>query len=182
MNIDLKPKNILDIKPEKIFDLKPRLTTAMRIAASVAITYYGLLFVYSVITLILCRYFVDSFYLEGETPSFRSRDFLFLIIGIILTGMLMFSLIQIFRKKVHGKAIFVLASILLIGFQFFSTGLYPWYKYAMEILLLLIITPVRIKSKRIGAKETRTAKVYETIEPEEKSGTASNLKEDSKKI
>ncbi len=145
----LKSKTIMELHPKHLFDLKPRLTTAMRMAASIAITYYGLLFIYCMVTLVLCRYFVDSFYLDGEAPSFQSSDFVILIIGLLLTGILVFSLIQIFRKKVYGKAIFVLASLMLIALQFLTTGLYPWYKYAMEVLLLLIITPVRIKSKKI---------------------------------
>ncbi len=161
-------KGILDLKPEKIFDLKPRLTTAMRMAASIAITYYGLLFIYGIITLILCRYFVDSFYLGGEAPSFQSQDFLYLIIGVILNGTLVFSLIQIFRKKVYGKAIFVLASFMFMALQFFTTGLYPWYKYAMEVLLLLIIAPVRIKSKKLfPLQTTATTETAENTDKED---------------
>ena len=40
----------------KIFDLKPELTLAMKLAATFAITYYGLLLVFEVITVVFRRY------------------------------------------------------------------------------------------------------------------------------
>ena len=136
------------LKESKIFDLKPELTLAMKLAATFAITYYGLLFLYEVMTLVLYHYTIDSYYLgNGEVLENRSKDFIFLILEFILSGLLVFSLIQIFRKKTHGKAIFVGASILLIAFQLFTTGMHPWVKYALEVLMVLIIAPIKIKKK-----------------------------------
>ena len=120
----------------------------MKLAATFAITYYGLFFLYEVMTLILYHYTIDSYYLgNGEVLENRSKDFIFLILELILSGLLVFSLIQIFRKKTHGKAIFVAASILLIAFQLFTTGVHPWVKYALEVLMVLIIAPIKIKKK-----------------------------------
>ena len=113
-------------KESKIFDLKPKLTLAMKLAATFAITYYGLLFLYEVLTLVLYHYSLDSYYLGyGEVLENRSRDFVFLIIEVLLSGLLVFSLIQIFRKKVNGKAFFVGFSILLIAFQLYITVIFP---------------------------------------------------------
>lgn len=137
------------LKESRIFDLKPELTLAMKLAATFAITYYGLFFLYEVMTLVMYHYTIDSYYLgNGEVLENRSKDFIFLILELILTGLLVFSLIQIFRKKTHGKAIFVGASILLIAFQLFTTGVHPWVKYALEVLMVLIIAPIKIKKRR----------------------------------
>ena len=58
----------------KIFDLKPQMTTSMKLAASFAITYYGLLLIFEVITVIFRRYYIDSYYFnQGDT----GQDFLF---------------------------------------------------------------------------------------------------------
>ena len=136
------------LKESKIFDLKPELTLAMKLAATFAITYYGLLFLYEVMTLVLYHYTIDSYYLgNGEVLENRYKDFIFLVLEFILSGLLVFSLIQIFRKKTHGKAIFVGASILLIAFQLLTTGVHPWVKYALEVLMVLIIAPIKIKKK-----------------------------------
>ena len=156
-----------EISDGRIFDLKPRLTLAMKLAASFAITYYGLLFIYETITLCLYHYSLDYYYL-GEEKNFGtiSSDLVILIGEFILCGLLVFSLIQIFRKKRIGKAIFVSASILLIIFQLFISGIFPWYKYALEVFLILLITPIRIK-KKIKVKQGKFV-VEEVKEEEEK--------------
>ena len=103
----------------------------------------------------LYHYSLDSYYLgNGEVLENRSRDFIFLIIEVLLSGLLVFSLIQIFRKKVNGKAFFVGFSILLIGFQLYTSGVHPWVKYAIEALMVLIIAPVRMKIKIKNGKLT----------------------------
>ena len=134
-------------RESKIFDVKPQLTTAMKLAASFAITYYGLLLIYEIFTLVYSRYFVDSYYFnQGETEE-GLKELWTQIVQLILSTILVFSLIQVFRKKVYGKALFVGFSILLIVFQFFTTGLVPLMKYALEVLLVLIIAPIRVKKK-----------------------------------
>ena len=149
----------------KIFDLKPQLTLAMKLAATFAITYYGMFFLYEVLTLVLYHYSLDSYYLgDGEVLVSRNHDFLLLIVEFVLTGLLVFSLIQIFRKKVNGKALFVSASVLLIGFQLITSGIHPWVKYALEVLMVLIITPVRMKKKLKTKKGKLT---LEVVPPEE---------------
>ncbi len=142
-------------KENQLFDTKPELTLAMKLAASFAITYYGMLFIYEIITVIFCHYSIDSYYLHGEKVFENwSSDFVILILELILSGLLVFSLIQIFRKKNNGKSIFVLASLLLIIFQLITTGFFPWYKYALEILLLLIIAPIRMKKIKETPKDS----------------------------
>lgn len=142
-------------KESKLFDLKPRLTLAMKLAATFAITYYGLLFLFEVFMLVMYHYSIDSYYLgSGEVLENRSKDFVYLIAEFTLSGLLVFSLIQIFRKKVNGKAFFVGFSILLIAFQLYTSGIHPWVKYALEALMVLIIAPVRMRVKIKKGKVT----------------------------
>lgn len=131
----------------KIFNLKPEMTLAMKLAATFAITYYGLLLIFEVLVVVFRRYYFDALYLNHEELSLNSRDFLYQIIQLILSIILVFSLIQIFRKKTNGKAIFVPATIVLIVFQFIATGPIPILKYILEILMMLFIAPLRVKKK-----------------------------------
>ena len=131
----------------KIFNLKPQMTTSMKLAASFAITYYSLLLIFEVFTLIYRRYYIDYYYLNQVEYGAGSSELVIQIIQLILSIILVFSLIQIFRKKNHGKALFVGASIFLIIFQLLVTGFVPWMKYALEALLVLIIAPIRVKKK-----------------------------------
>ena len=152
----------------KLFDLKPQLTLAMKLAATFAITYYGMLLLYTVATLVLCHYSIDSYYYGNERIlESWSKDFFFLVVEFLLSGLLVFSLIQIFRKKMNGKAIFVIASILLIAFQLVTTGMHPWLKYALEVLLMLIITPIRMKKRIIIKKGKLTLEEHTEAEPSE---------------
>lgn len=131
----------------KIFNLKPQITTSMKLAASFAITYYSLLLIFEVFTLIYRRYYIDYYYLNQVEYGAGSSELVIQIIQLILSVVLVFSLIQIFRKKNRGKALFVGASIFLIIFQLLVTGFVPWMKYALEALLVLIIAPIRVKKK-----------------------------------
>ena len=131
----------------KIFNLKPELTLAMKLAATFAITYYGLLLIFEIITVVFRRYYFDSYYFNQGEMSLGSREFVVQIIQLTLSIILVFSLIQIFRKKTHGKAFFVLASLILIFFQLIVSGPVPLMKYALELLMVLIIAPIRIKKK-----------------------------------
>ena len=148
----------------KIFNIKPELTLAMKLAATFAITYYGLLLVFEVFTVVFRRYYFDAFYLNQEELTLNSRDFLYQIIQLALSVLLVFSLIQIFRKKVYGKALFVLGTLVLITFQFIATGPIPILKYILELLMLLIIAPLRVK-KRIRVKDGKLK--LEDVEPSE---------------
>jgi len=148
----------------KIFDVKPQLTTAMKLAASFAITYYGLLLIFEVFTLVYSRYFIDSYYFNQGKTDEGTQELWTQIIQLALSTILVFSLIQVFRKKTHGKALFVGFSILLIGFQLYKTGLIPLVKYALEVLLVLIIAPIRVK-KKIKIKGGKIQ--METVEDEQ---------------
>ena len=119
----------------------------MKLAASFAITYYGLLFVFEIITIVFRRYYIDSYYFNESQVAEGTSEFITQIIQLILSTILVFSLIQIFRKKNNGKALFVGASLLLIIFQLITTGFVPWMKYALEVLLVIIIAPIRVKKK-----------------------------------
>lgn len=131
----------------KIFNLKPEMTLAMKLAATFAITYYGLLLVFEILVVVFRRYYFDALYLNQEELTLNSRDFVYQIIQLVLSVVLVFSLIQIFRKKVNGKLIFVAATLVLIVFQFIATGPIPILKYILELLMLFFIAPLRVKKK-----------------------------------
>lgn len=150
----------------KIFNLKPEMTLAMKLAATFAITYYGLLLAFEIIAVVFRRYYFDTYYFNEGKMDLGSREFIVQIIQLALSVLLVFSLIQIFRKKSYGKAFFVSASLLLIVFQFIVTGFVPWIKYALEVFLLLIIAPLRVK-KKVRFKEGRIT-LEEVKEEQEK--------------
>ena len=121
---------------------------------------------------VLYHYSIDSYYLgNGEVLENRSKDFVYLIAEFVLSGLLVFSLILIFRKKLKGKALFVGFSILLVAFQLYTSGIHPWVKYALEVLMVLIIAPVRMK-KKVKIKKGKL-----TLEEDSSEGPASQPEE-----
>ena len=149
----------------KIFNLKPEMTLAMKLAASFAITYYGLLLIFEIVAVVFRRYYFDTYYFNQGEMDLGSWEFVVQVIQLALSITLVWSLIRIFRKKAFGKAIFVSASILLIVFQFIVTGLVPWLKYALEALMVLIIAPIRVKKKiRIKGGKIEVEEVKEKEE------------------
>ena len=156
----------------KIFNLKPEMTLAMKLAASFAITYYGLLLAFEIAAVVFRRYYFDALYINQEELTLNSKDFIYQIIQLALSALLVFSLIQIFRKKVNGKAFFVSGTLILIVFQFIASGPIPILKYILEVLMLLIIAPLRVKKKirvkdgKLQIEEVETPQ--ESQEPQEK--------------
>jgi len=132
-----------------IFDLKPRLTFGMELAASFALTYYVLMFLYYVLAAVFYRYSIDFYYL-GRQSVYQNKyiDILVLGAGLLLSTILVLSLILILCKKTYWKAVFVITSLILIVYQLFTTSFHPWMKYAIEVLMVLVITPIRIKKIR----------------------------------
>lgn len=139
-----KKKNKPELK--EIFYLKPKLTLAMKLAASFALTYYTMMFVYYVLATVFYRYSIDFYYL-GRQSVYQNKyiDIIVLASGLLLSTLLVLSLILILCKKTYWKAVFVIMSFILIVYQLITTSIHPWMKYALEILLILVITPIRIK-------------------------------------
>lgn len=131
------------------FYLKPKLTLAMKLAASFALTYYVIMFLYYILAVVFYRYSIDFYYL-GKQSVYQNQhiDVIVLVSGLVLSLIMVVSLILILCKKTYGKAIFVIASFILIVYQLFTTSFHPWMKYAIEVLMVLVITPIRIKKIR----------------------------------
>ena len=57
----------------KIFNLKPEMTLPMKLTASFAITYYGLLLIFAIITVVFSQYYIDSYYYNEASFKQDSR-------------------------------------------------------------------------------------------------------------
>lgn len=161
-------------KPEldEIFYLKPKLTLAMKLAASFALTYYTLMLAYYVLATVFYRYSIDFYYL-GRQSVYQNKyiDIIVIAIGLLFSTILALSLILILCKKTYWKAVFVIMSFFLIVYQLITTSIHPWMKYALEILMVLVITPIRIKKiMKTEPKKENNNENAENSQPEEVQG------------
>lgn len=163
--------------------LKPKLTFAMKLAASFALTYYVMMFIYYVIAVVFYRYSIDFYYL-GKQSVYQNLyiDITVLAVGLTLSLLLVVSLILILCKKTYGKAIFVIASLILIVYQLITTSFHPWMKYALEVLMILVITPIRIKKRGLmtsPSTETHNEETSEEAESEEENTSETDTDENT---
>ena len=126
----------------KMEDFK-ELSLSMKLVSSFALSYYFFLFVLSLLALVFNHYVLDSKYYNIEELS-KTNDILQLALHLFITTCCIVSLILIFMKKKWGKWCFLIATILLVTYQFITTGTDVWSRYVIEILIVVLITGLRL--------------------------------------
>ena len=133
---------------KSIFKERKHITLGMKLVCAFAITYYILFF--SFMTYILLKYSTvfDEDYLDPNLHELvTSNHYTLFIIQWVLLAVIVTSLFLIFFKKRTGKFLFMVFTILLVVCQFFTTYPPAWDVYVLELLILLIIAPLRVISK-----------------------------------
>lgn len=133
---------------QSIFKERKHVTLGMKLVCAFAITYYILFF--SFMTYILLKYSTvfDEDYLDPNLHELvTSNHYTLFIIQWVLLAVIVTSLFLIFFKKRTGKFLFMVFTILLVVCQFFTTYPPAWDVYVLELLILLIIAPLRVISK-----------------------------------
>ena len=149
-----------------IFQERTHVTLGMKLVCAFAITYYILFF--SFMTYILLKYSTvfDEDYIDPNLHELvTSNHYTLFIIQWVLLAAIVTSLFLVFFKKRFGKFLFMIFTILLVVCQFFTTYPPAWDVYVLELVILLIIAPLRVISKfteRIQS-ETKNNPIKEEI-------------------
>lgn len=143
-----------------LFKERKHVTLGMKLVCAFAITYYILYFG-------LMTYFVfnfnsvyDKVYFDDELNEMvRANYYELFIARWVLQALIITSLFLIFFKKRWGKFLFMIFTILLIAIQYQT--IYPpaWLIYILELLILLIIAPLRVISKFTERIQIETQKI-----------------------
>lgn len=135
-------------KDTSIFVERQHVTLGMKLVGTFATVYYGLFFLFMIYlgffynTVYDPAYLVDTINEQNGTAvliSYISRTFL---LGVILA-----SLVMMFKKKRYGKLIFLVCTVLLIVIQILTTDPPAWSSYIIETLMTLIIAPLKVVKK-----------------------------------
>ena len=148
------------VKEKKsIFTERKRMTLGMKLVCTFAMTYYMLL-------LIVWTYFVFNYSVVAEdningplSDFVKEHHYLLFMVEWVLLAAIVTSLFLVFFKKRVGKFLFMVFSLLLIGCQFFTTYPPAWLTYILELLIVLIIAPLRVISKFTDIIQTETQKL-----------------------
>lgn len=130
-----KKQNITDI-----FVRGRKLTLGIKLVGTFAITYYSVYFVLLSIFGFYYRSVYDPAY-SGET-LFQTM-FMSAILWAIV-GMLVVSLILLFRRRRYGKFLFMTFTIILLIYQFVTAENHIWFIYFLELMMVIIMAPLKV--------------------------------------
>ncbi len=132
-------------KKKSIFVEREQLTLSVKLTATFAITYYGLYFLFTTFLGIFYRSVFDPSYLDNtvndQSEMYALIDYLTLWLTL---GMIVFSLIALFRKKHYGKYLFMIFTVILIIHQIYDSSSSNILPLVIEFIILLVIAPLRV--------------------------------------
>lgn len=135
-------------KETSIFVERQRVTLGIKLVGTFATVYYGLFFLFMVYLGIFYNTVYDPAYLH-DTVNEQNGSMMLIsfITRTLLLGVILVSLIMMFKKKRHGKFIFLVCTVILIAFQICTTTPPAWSSYVIEALLALIMAPLKVVKK-----------------------------------
>ena len=143
-----------------IFVKHRKLTLGVKLVGTFAFTYYLLYFILLTIFGVYYRNVYDPAYF-GETWF---QTILSSVILWIIVGMLVVSLILLFRRRRYGKFLFMIFTVILLVYQFVTAESHIWAIYFIELMMVIIMAPLKVFvtiNKKIMEELTDISKVEE---------------------
>lgn len=143
-----------------IFKERKHVTLGMKLVCTFAITYYILYFAFMTYFVFNFNSVYDKSYFDGELNEIVMTYFYELFIARwVLQALIITSLFLIFFKKRWGKFLFMIFTILLVAIQYQTVYPPAWLIYIIEVLILLLIAPLRVISKFTERIQIETQKI-----------------------
>lgn len=139
-----------------IFLKRRKLTLGMKLVGTFAFTYYLVYFVLLTVFGIYYRNVYDPAY-SGDTLF---RTMLSSAILWAIVGMMVVSLVLLFRRRRYGKFLFMIFTIILLIYQFVTAENHIWAIYFIEIMIVLVMAPLKVF---VTINKTINKKIMEEI-------------------
>ena len=139
-----------------IFLKRRKLTLGMKLVGTFAFTYYLVYFVLLTVFGIYYRNVYDPSY-SGDTLF---RTMLSSAILWAIVGMMVVSLVLLFRRRRYGKFLFMIFTIILLIYQFITAENHIWAIYFIEIMIVLVMAPLKVF---VTINKTINKKIMEEI-------------------
>ena len=153
-------EQVIKEKIQNMFVERKHVTLGMQLVCTFAITYYILYFALMTYFVFNYKSVYDQSYFNGELNETVMAHFYELFIARwVLQALIITSLFLIFFKKRWGKFLFMIFTILLVAIQYQT--IYPpaWLIYILELVILLLIAPLRVISKFTERIQIETQKI-----------------------
>lgn len=143
-----------------IFTERKHLTLGVKLVTTFAITYYSLFFLFLTILGIFYESIFDPYYSDPLINGQKGYVFYLFVFLWLNVGMIVVSLILLFRKNRYAKLLFMIFTIVLIVYQLVTTSNYVWISYILELIMLIVIAPLKVVSSiNLKVKEKKKPKV-----------------------
>lgn len=123
-----------------IFIKGRKLTLGVKLVGTFAITYYLLYF----LLLTIFGYFYRSVYDPAYSGETLFQTMLMSAILWAIVGMLVLSLILLFRRKRYGKFLFMIFTVILLVYQFVTSENHIWAIYFIEFMMMIVMAPLKV--------------------------------------
>ena len=123
-----------------IFVKHRKLTLGVKLVGTFAFTYYLLYFILLTVFGIYYQNVYDPAY-SGETwfQTILSSAILWFIVG-----MLVVSLILLFRRRRYGKFLFMIFTVILLAYQLVTAKNHIWSIYFIELMMVVVMAPLKV--------------------------------------
>ncbi|MBQ5855984.1 MAG: hypothetical protein IIW55_01595 [Bacteroidales bacterium] len=143
-----------------IFVKHRKLTLGVKLVGTFAFTYYLIYFILLTVFGVYYRNVYDPAY-SGET-LFQTMLMSAILWSIV--GMLVISLVLLFRRRRYGKFLFMIFTVILLIYQFVTAENHIWAIYFIELMMVLVMAPLKVFvtiNKKIMEEITDITKVEE---------------------
>lgn len=123
-----------------IFIRGRKLTLGVKLVGTFAITFYSLYFLLLTVFGFFYRSVYDPAY--SEETLFKTM-FMSAVLWFIV-GMVVVSLIFLFRRKRYGKYMFMIFTIILLVYQLFTSNDHVWLIYFLEVMMVIVMAPLKV--------------------------------------
>lgn len=123
-----------------IFIRGRKLTLGVKLVGTFAITFYSLYFLLLTVFGFFYRSVYDPAY--SEETLFKTM-FMSAVLWFIV-GMVVVSLIFLFRRKRYGKYMFMIFTIILLVYQLFTSNDHIWLIYFLEVMMVIVMAPLKV--------------------------------------
>lgn len=145
---------------QSIFKERTHITLGVKLVCSFAITYYILFFAFMTYVWIRYNFVFDEGYIDKNLNEVvASNHYTLFVVKWAILASIIVSLFMVFFKKRLGKFLFMFFTILLVVCQFYTTYPPAYEVYVLELLIVLIIAPLRVISKFTDRIQIETQKI-----------------------
>ena len=149
------------VKEKKsIFKERKHITLGMKLVCAFAVTYYIVFFAFMTYVWIRYNTVFDEGYIDKNLNEVvATNHYTLFVVEWALLAAIVVSLFMVFFKKRLGKFLFMFFTLVLVVCQFYTTFPPAYDVYVLELLIVLIIAPLRVISKFTDRIQTETQKI-----------------------